>query len=116
MIGITHQLLLTSSPQRLVECAVEAAAGQIFCGDCAAVFAWACIPYRAEWRYGQRSHKVALLDAGHIGQNLYLACEAINCGICAVAAYDQLAFDQLLGLDGRDEMTVYLAAVGNIQV
>ena len=98
----------------MADCAVEDAAGQSFLGNCAAVFVWACIPYRAEWRYGKRAHRLALLDAGHIGQNLYLACEAIGCGTCVVAAYDQQAFDQLLGLDGHDEMTVYLAAVGNI--
>ncbi len=113
-LPLTHQLLLISSPQRLAECAAEAGGGQSFLGDCAAVFVWACMPYRAEWRYRQRAHKLALLDVGHIGQNLYLACEAIGCGTCAVAAYDQLAFDRLLGLDGQDEMTVYLATIGNI--
>ena len=113
-LPLTQQLLLISSPQRLAECGVEAAAGQSFLGECAAIFVWACIPYRAEWRYRQRAHKLALLDVGHIAQNLYLACEAIGCGTCAVAAYDQLAFDRLLGLDGQDEMTVYLAAVGRL--
>jgi hypothetical protein len=29
-----------------------------------------------------------------------------------IAAYDQEACDQLLGVDGEDEFTVYLAAVG----
>ena len=31
-----------------------------------------------------------------------------------IAAYDQEAFDELRGLDGKDEMTVYLAAVGSL--
>jgi Nitroreductase len=53
-----------------------------------------------------------LLDAGHVCQNLYLACEAIGCGTCAIAAYDQHLFDNYLGLDGEDEFVVYLAPVG----
>ena len=35
------------------------------------------------------AHKVIALDAGHVCQNLYLACEAIGAGTCAVAAYHQ---------------------------
>ncbi|NLB59452.1 MAG: SagB/ThcOx family dehydrogenase, partial [Gammaproteobacteria bacterium] len=41
-----------------------------------------------------------------------LACEAIGCGACVIAAYDQEGCDQLLGVDVEDELTVYLAAVG----
>jgi nitroreductase len=47
-------------------------------------------------------------------QNLYLACEAIGAGTCAVAAYDQELMDQLLGLDGKDEFVIYLAPVGKM--
>ncbi len=67
-----------------------------------------------EWRYGLASHKVIALDAGHVCQNLYLACEAIGAGTCAIAAYNQDAMDQLLGVNGRDEFTIYLAPVGKI--
>ena len=44
-----------------------------------------------EWRYSLAAHRVILIDAGHVCQNLYLACEAIRAGTCAVAAYDQEA-------------------------
>lgn len=90
----------------------EAAYGQSFVGSAAVTFIWACIPYRMEWRYGLTAHRVILIDAGHLCQNLYLACEAVGAGTCAVAAYDQEAMDQLLGLDGEDEFVVYLAPVG----
>ena len=65
-----------------------------------------------EWRYGIAAHKVIAIDAGHVCQNLYLACEAIGSGACAIAAYDQEAMDDLLRIDGENEMTVYLASVG----
>ena len=67
-----------------------------------------------EWRYGAAAHKVIALDAGHVCQNLYLACEAIGAGTCAVAAYDQEAIDRLLRLDGEEEFVVYLAPVGKV--
>src|SRR5690606_5834931 len=40
-----------------------AASDQTFVSEAAAVFVWSCLPYRAEWRYGPRSHKNILLDA-----------------------------------------------------
>jgi len=92
----------------------EAALGQYFLGQAPAVFVWTAIPYRMEWRYGIASHKVIAIDVGHICQNLYIACEAIGAGTCAVAAYNQKLTDNLLGLDGKEEFTVYMAPVGKI--
>jgi nitroreductase len=65
-----------------------------------------------EWRYGAAAHKVIAVDAGHVCQNLYLACEAIGAGTCAVGAYHQQRMDRLLRLDGQEEFVVYLAPVG----
>jgi SagB-type dehydrogenase family enzyme len=75
---------------------------------------WTTIPYRMEWRYGAAAHKVIALDAGHVCQNLYLACEAIGAGTCAVAAYHQELMDQFLRVDGTDEFTIYIAPVGKV--
>ena len=47
-------------------------------------------------------------------RNLYLACESIGCGTCAIASYRQEELDQFLGLDGEDEFVVYLAPVGKV--
>ena len=65
-----------------------------------------------EWRYDLAAHKVIAIEAGHICQNLYLTCIAINAGTCAIAAYDQTACDELLGVDGDEEFTLYIATVG----
>jgi len=65
-----------------------------------------------EWRYGLAAHKVIAIEAGHVCQNLYLACEAIGAGMCAMAAYDQEKMDEFLGVDGEDEFAIYLASVG----
>lgn len=111
----THQLLFEFAGEQLSAKITEAAFNQQFCGSSAAVFVWTALPYRTEWRYGPASYKVIAIDAGHVCQNLYLACEAIAAGTCAVAAYDQEAMDSLLKLDGEDEFTVYLAPVGKVK-
>ncbi len=80
----------------------------------AVTFIWSAIPYRTEWRYGPAAAKLIALDAGHLGQNLYLACGAIGAGTVAVGAFDRIAMDGVLGLDGEDEFTVYMAPVGKL--
>jgi nitroreductase len=60
------------------------------------------------------AHRVILMDVGHLCQNLYLACAAIGAGTCAIAAYHQELMDRLLGVDGRDEFTLYLAPLGKV--
>jgi SagB-type dehydrogenase family enzyme len=109
-----HQLLLEYSDDQLAEKIVPATLGQPFTGKAAAVFIWTAVPGRMEWRYDIAAHKVILLDAGHVCQNLYLACEAIGAGTCAIAAYHQGLMDRLVGVDGQEEMVIYLAPAGKI--
>ncbi len=90
----------------------QAVLGQKFISNAAVVFVWTTVPHRMEWRYLEAAHRVILLDAGHVCQNLYLACEAINAGTCAIAAYDQEVMDELLQVDGENQFTIYLAPVG----
>ncbi|HPF53785.1 MAG TPA: SagB/ThcOx family dehydrogenase [Eubacteriales bacterium] len=76
------------------------------------VFYWSAVPYRAEWRYGPFTHRVMLIDAGHICQNLYIACEALGLGTCAVASFDRQLCNSIFKLDDVDEFIVYTAPVG----
>jgi SagB-type dehydrogenase family enzyme len=111
-LPIEHELVLEHSPGPSAQLVSAAALGQSFVGQAAVVFFWTVIPERMEWRYAEASYKVLAMDAGHVGQNLYLACECVGAGTCTVGAYSQPLCDQLLGVDGQDEFTVYLAPVG----
>lgn len=109
-----HQLVLESAPDHLREKTIRAALNQQFAGTSAVTFFWTAIPYRMEWRYAEASYKVIAIDAGHVCQNLYLACQAIGAGTCAIAAYNQEAADRLLNIDGDEEFVIYMAPVGKI--
>ena len=124
-LPVEHQLLQVYDSDELGSAVTEAALGQIFAGRAPVVFIWTAVPYRLEWRYGMAAHKVIALDAGHVCQNLYLACEAIGAGTCAIGAYDQELMDDLVGLHGPEgsgsfegnegeEFVVYLAPVGKV--
>lgn len=114
-LPLEHQLLYEFSEDQLREKIVRAVLGQPYPGEAAVTFIWTAIPYRMEWRYGLAAHKVIAMDAGHVCQNLYLSCEAIGAGTCAIAAYDQEAMDRFLRIDGTDKFTIYMAPVGKIK-
>ena len=111
-LPLDHKLVFLFTVKSQAKALSKAALGQDFVGDCAATFIWSAVPYRSEWRYTIEAAKLVLLDAGHVCQNLYLACEALGLGTCAIGAYDQKRFDALCKLDGVDEMVVYAAPVG----
>ncbi len=92
----------------------QATLNQTFIAAAPVCFVWSVIPYRMEWRYQLAAHRVILMDVGHLCQNLYLVCEAIGCGTCAIAAYHQELMDKLLSLDAEHEFTIYLAPVGKV--
>lgn len=114
-LPLEHQLVHHLAEVHLRRMLIDAALGQAFVAQGAVTFVWTAIPYRMEWRYDLAAYKVIALDAGHVCQNLYLACEAIAAGTCAVAAYHQEKMDRLLRVDGHDEFVVYLAPVGTVR-
>lgn len=111
-LPLEHKLLFEFTDDNLDKKIYQAVFGQSYPKDAAVTFIWTAIPYRMEWRYDIAAHKVIAIDAGHVCQNLYLACEAIDAGTCAMAAYDQEKMDELLRIDGQNEFTIYLASVG----
>jgi SagB-type dehydrogenase family enzyme len=78
----------------------------------AATFFWVAVMDRMAWRYSERASRYVLLDAGHVCQNLYLAAESIQCGVCGIAAYDDDLLNTALGVDGKSELVVYAATIG----
>ena len=92
----------------------EMLSGQKWSAKANVTFFWSMVAYRAEWRYGIYSHRVALIDAGHICQNLYLACSGLGLGTCGVAAISHEHCCKTFELDGNDEFIVYAAPVGTV--
>ena len=113
-LPVSNELLFVGEVENMEMSLARACLGQIFVARGAVTFIWTTVPYRMEWRYSLAAHRVILIDAGHVCQNLYLACEAIQAGTCAVAAYDQEQLDELLNIDGINEFSVYLAPVGKL--
>jgi nitroreductase len=55
------------------------------------------------------------MDAGHLMQNLYLGCESLGLGTCAIGAYSGKRMDNAVNVDGKDEFVIYMAPVGHLK-
>jgi SagB-type dehydrogenase family enzyme len=111
-LAIGHRLVAMAAAPDITPQFVAACRGQEHVRTCAVMFLWTAVVYRMTWRYGERGYRYLHLDAGHVCQNLYLAAEAVGCGVCALAAFNDDDVNRLLGLDGEAQFAIYLATVG----
>lgn len=111
-----HRLVRMRDDASIAGRLAAACLGQEILRTAAVSFVWTAAIERGRWKYQQRAYRYIYLDAGHACQNLYLACEALGLGCCAVAAFDDDEVDRILGLDGREEFTIYLATVGRVSL
>lgn len=107
-----HDLSSIRSDPDLLEMVSKACPGQIQVGESAVTFIWSAVPYRMSWRHGGRGYRYLFLDAGHVCQNLYLAAEAVDCGVCAIGVYHDEVLGDILGLDEKEQFVIYCASVG----
>lgn len=108
----SHELVLIRESAGIAAEMAAACYGQDTVEKAAAVFVWAAVPGRTEWKYSFLSHRMIAMEAGHICENLYLAAESIDGAASAMLSYQQPALDAVIGVDGTDVFTIYMACVG----
>ncbi|MGD1948291.1 MAG: SagB/ThcOx family dehydrogenase [Leptolyngbyaceae cyanobacterium] len=108
-----HQLELIK-PGDLRRPLVRAGLNQDFLGEAQVCFVVSGIFQRTRWKYHERTYRYVLMEAGHLGQNLYLAATALGLGVCCIGAFLDDALNELLGIDGKEEAALYLITVGDV--
>lgn len=111
-IGPTHQIETLREDPDLASALAQTTLQPDLIDQCAVAFVWTAVAHRMTWRYGDRGYRYIHLDAGHVGQNLYTAGQAIGCGVCTTAAFHDDDLNRLLGLDGNKHFAVYIGTVG----
>jgi SagB-type dehydrogenase family enzyme len=91
---------------------VDHGIAQEFLGECGVVLYLTMIMQRMRPKYQDRSYRYGLLEAGHIGENAYLAATSMGLGACGVGAFMDDAMNEMLGVDGVEEAAVYMLAAG----
>jgi SagB-type dehydrogenase family enzyme len=90
----------------------QAAVAQEMVLHCALVLVITGMFSRVHFKYVDRSYRYMLLEAGHLGQNVYLAATTLGLGPCGVGAFFDDDLNRLIDVDGWDETTVYLLTIG----
>jgi SagB-type dehydrogenase family enzyme len=68
--------------------------------------------WRTRFKYGLRGYRFALLEAGHVVQNLTLVAAALDLPLVPLGGWYDRRVDALVGADGLDEASVYVVLVG----
>lgn len=114
-LPLSHQIEYLDTTNDLKWFINEALGGQSWANKANINFFYSIVAYRVEWRYGIYAHRVALIDAGHITQNVYLAATSIDLGACAIGYIDGELLNKTFKLDGNEEFIFYACPVGMIK-
>jgi SagB-type dehydrogenase family enzyme len=78
----------------------------------AAVIFVSAVFWRSRFKYGLRGYRFALLEAGHVAQNVLLAATSLGLGAVPIGGFYDRRADELIGTNSVDESTLYLICVG----
>ena len=111
-LAIHHKLVPLNLEEDISDKITKACLDQSQVKKSAITFLLVAVVERMTWRYGVRGYRYLHIDAGHVGQNMYLAAENIGCGVCAIAAFEDEELNNILNLDGENQFVIYLLTVG----
>lgn len=83
-------------------------------GDAAVVFVLSLdrTVLQADPTGAARGYRHGFIEAGLVGERIYLAAGALGLGVCAVGAFYDDEAAELVGLDAEREWPVHFAALG----
>ncbi|HVH51437.1 MAG TPA: SagB/ThcOx family dehydrogenase [Gaiellaceae bacterium] len=83
-----------------------------FLADASTVIFVTAVFWRTRFKYGLRGYRFALLEAGHVMQNVLLAATVLGVTAFPLGGFYDAAVEELLGVDGVDESVLYGAVLG----
>jgi SagB-type dehydrogenase family enzyme len=111
-LALSHKLVCIKESETIAKDISEAALKQKMIEEASVPFIWVADAYRMTYRYGHRGYRYLFLDAGHVCQNLYLVAQQLNCGTCAIAAFDDEMMNEILKVDGEHRFVIYMGTFG----
>jgi SagB-type dehydrogenase family enzyme len=103
------ELLKSGDPTELLS---EVCCSQPYVPKTGVVLLISAVLARTKSKYGERGYRYALLDIGHLGQNIYLTCTALELAVMTTCGFFDDLGNELLKLDGLDETLMYVAFIG----
>jgi SagB-type dehydrogenase family enzyme len=109
---LRHALEVLSLGPSPVAVMKEAAIYPEIVEGCAATLLVTGMFWRSRFKYGLRGYRFALLEAGHVAQNVLLMCAALELAAVPIGGFYDRPIDVLLGADGVNESVVYAVCLG----
>jgi SagB-type dehydrogenase family enzyme len=108
--ALAHELELRR-PGPVQDALVGLAVDQDMIRDANVVVIITAIPLRTMWKYGQRGYRFLWLDAGHLGQSLYLIATAMGLGPVGIGGFFDGDLKEFLALPAEEDV-LYLVCIG----
>ena len=116
--SLYHYNVLDNSLEQMLGERSDVKSIDLFCQDDLFPVSTLCLTgvlSRTEVKYGAQSYRFALIEAGHIGQNVCLLSQSLGVGCCPVGGFDNDKLVKLLDLVGS-EVPLYLFALGKTKI
>jgi SagB-type dehydrogenase family enzyme len=82
-------------------------------GSAAAVILITALFERTTFKYGERGYRFALIEAGHVAQNIDLIAGALHLPAVNLGGFFDRELEALLDIDGVEQSLVYAVAIGS---
>ena len=67
---------------------------------------------RTTHKYDDRGYRYIYIEAGHIAQNVALQCVSLGLASCVIGAFFDDMVNKLIGVDGKEEASIYIQTIG----
>lgn len=93
---------------------IKITGGEKWITNAAVVFIITSVLDRTRIKYGDRGYRYALIEAGHVGQNICLFATELGLGSCPIGGFIDDKVNQLLDIKFQKEFSLYVIAVGKL--
>lgn len=93
---------------------MKASGGETLLKESSIIFIITGVLDRTRIKYRDRGYRYALIEAGHLGQNICLLTAELNLGCCPLGGFIDPVVNELLDISFQKEFALYLLAVGTL--
>lgn len=76
------------------------------------ILVYTAIFKRTTYKYDDRGYRYIYIEVGHIAQNVALECVSLGLSSCVIGAFFDDMVNKLIGVDGKEEGTIYIQTIG----
>lgn len=115
--GVYHYSIETHALEQMIMIDIDVVLAQLAPHEefaCAGgmIVLFSFVKKRSFEKYGALAYKLAFMESGHIGQNMYLLASALDLACCGMGMNDGLKLSKVLLVDGINESIFYGIAIG----